>query len=461
MAAQARRGHEVTYLFSGRHYPGVRGPRVRRWTRGGVRMVEVVNPPIVVGLERGTRMPEHDTHEPRLERIFQRLVREVMPEIMHVQELLGQPSSVLELAKRAGVPVVMTLHDYFPLCATLRLLDADRRVCLRQDVGEDCATRNAEAPADAGQLARHTVHFELARAKERVPGLRRASFAPLRPLVDPLVERLTAAGLPTPSTPPTPAPPRPSAFQRRREINVERLRAVDRLMAGSHRVEEIYRTLGVDTPVLRTLHLALPHIERIAPRQPRGADRLTFATLGGFIGPSKGSDLMLEVLERLHAGGYAGAFTLRALGSVHPSARTRLGDFAEVERRGEYDRWELDALLADVDVGIMPSIWEEAYGLAGVELLAKGIPVVANRIGGMVDYVRDGETGWLNGDCSAEGLARILGMLIEQPREVADRSHGALAARPDVVKPFGPHVEEIEGVYREAVAHALGNLPAP
>lgn len=47
---------------------------------------------------------------------------------------------------------------------------------------------------------------------------------------------------------------------------------------------------------------------------------------------------------------------------------------AGVEIRGPYRPEELDGLLDEVDVGIMPSIWEEAYGFAGVEFLAKGSP---------------------------------------------------------------------------------------
>jgi glycosyltransferase involved in cell wall biosynthesis len=448
MAAQVARGHAVTYLLSGRHYPRIRGPRVRRWRRVGVSMVEVVNPPIVVGLERGTRAPERDLAEPRLERIFERVLRDERPDVVHVQELLGQPSSILELASAAGVPVVMTLQDYFPLCATVRLFDSDGRVCLRREIGEDCAARNAAAPPDAGHLARHTVHFELARSKDRVPGLRRVNFAPLRPLVDPLVSRATR-----PPEEPLAAPALDGTeFQRRRELNIARLGRVERLIAQSHRVEEIYRLLGVDCDGLRTVHLTLAHLGRIQPRPPRESSPLAFATLGGFIGPSKGSDLMLETLERLHAAGAAGSFRLLVLGPVHPSARQRLASFPEAELLGEYDRWELDRLLADVDVGIMPSIWEEAYGFAGLELLAKGVPVVANRIGGMVDYVREGETGWLNPSCSAEGMAAILTRLLDDPGEVAEMSARVLAARPELVKPLDAHVLEMEGIYREAMA---------
>ena len=444
MAAQAARGHEVSYLLSGRHYPGVRGPRLRRWRRDGVRMLEIVNPPIVVGLERGTRAPERDLGEPRLERIFERALAELRPDVVHVQELLGHPSSILEIARAAGVPVVMTLQDYFPLCATVRLFDSDGRVCLRRDIQADCALRNAGAPPDAGDLMRHTMHFELARAKAGVPGLRRVTFAPLRPLVDPAVRRLSR------SREPVAASPVDGDFQRRRDVNLERLGRVDRLVAQSHRVEEIYRALGVDNGSLRTLHLTLAHLDEIRPRSPRETRVLTFATPGGLIGPSKGSELLVETLERLHAGGHAGRFRLRVLGPIHPSVRPRLAEFPEIEPVGEYDRWQLDELLHDVDVGIMPSVWEEAYGYAGLELLAKGIPVIANRIGGMVDYVRDGETGWLNAACDAEGMAAIVSELIANPSEVAARSRSALAARDELIKPFDRHVTEIETIYRES-----------
>jgi glycosyltransferase involved in cell wall biosynthesis len=448
MAAQAAGGHEVTYLLSGRHYPGVGGPRMRRWHRGGVAMLEIVNSPIVVGLERGTRAPERDLEEPRLERIFERTLREARPEVLHVQELLGFPSSILEIARAAGVPVVMTLQDYFPLCATVRLFDSDGRVCLRREIGADCALRNADAPPDASHLMRHTMHFELARAKALLPGIRRAGFAPLRPLVEPAVRRLARSS--KRSSPGAPDAGLPADFQRRRDVNIARLGGVDRLIAQSSRVEEIYRTLGVENGSLRTLHLTLAHLSRIEPREPRERTPLTFATPGGFIGPSKGSGLMVEALERMHAAGHGGAFTLRVLGPVHPSVEPRLGGFPELELAGEYDRWQLDRLLDDVDVGIMPSVWEEAYGYAGLELLAKGIPVVANRFGGMVDYVRDGETGWLNDSCTAEGMAAILARLVENPAEVAERSRSALASRDQLIKPFDAHVREIEAIYRKA-----------
>jgi glycosyltransferase involved in cell wall biosynthesis len=102
----------------------------------------------------------------------------------------------------------------------------------------------------------------------------------------------------------------------------------------------------------------------------------------------------------------------------------------------------------------MSSVWEEAYGYAGVEFLAKAIPVIANAIGGMTDYTRDGETGWLNRSCSAAELVRIMAGVIEHPDTVAELNAKLLADRDSIVKPLARHAEEMDVVYREAIEAA-------
>ena len=117
-------------------------------------------------------------------------------------------------------------------------------------------------------------------------------------------------------------------------------------------------------------------------------------------------------------------------GWVEPRFAEAAAELDAIEVRDPFAPAELDAILDGVDVGLMPSVWEEAYGYAGVEFLAKGIPVVANAIGGMPDYVRDGETGWLNRSCGAEELARDHGRRSSSgPAQVADLN-AKLRARP-------------------------------
>ena len=59
-----RVAHHVSYVFSGRHYPLLNRPRLRRWRDRGVSMVELVCPPMHTHWETGTRRPDLDIAEP-------------------------------------------------------------------------------------------------------------------------------------------------------------------------------------------------------------------------------------------------------------------------------------------------------------------------------------------------------------------------------------------------------------
>ena len=436
MDEQVRRGVDVAYFFTGRYYPYGRGPRLKRWHRGGVTMLEVVNSP----LHDHGRQPELELHEPRTERLFERALEEVSPDVVHFHELAGLPSSVLDVVRRSGTPSVMTLADYFPLCSTFKLFDAQGQVCLRHDVGADCVASTAADSRHPGLLYEATARHELdtRRVLRRLPSKwRLVRSAGSR------VEASPAAG--------------PQAFQNRRDVNVERLNRIDRLIAISERVAEIYSLLGVDRSKISTIYLTLSRIERLRPRQQQQGTRpLTFATIAGLTSRPKGSQLVVEAVRLLSDSVPAGSFRLIALGPIDAPVAAELEhlEAIEVGPAGPFSDDQLDAVLDEVDVGIVPSIWEEAYGLVGPEFLAKGIPVIANAIGAMPEYTRDGETGWLNHSCSAPELARIMREAIEHPEQVARLNARILAARDTLIKPMTRHGDEIEKVYRELSASA-------
>jgi glycosyltransferase involved in cell wall biosynthesis len=80
--------------------------------------------------------------------------------------------------------------------------------------------------------------------------------------------------------------------------------------------------------------------------------------------------------------------------------------------------------------------------------------VIGNARGGIVEYTRDGETGWVNRDASAEGLAAIMAGIVERPEQVPELNARIRADRERIVKPFAAHVDEIEALYRELVERA-------
>ena len=97
-----------------------------------------------------------------------RVLDQVTPDVCHVHELAGLPLSVFGVLRDLGVPTVMTLQDYFPLCPAFKLLDASGAICLRREVGADCLATMAADERPPGLLIEATVAFHL----QRLPGLR-------------------------------------------------------------------------------------------------------------------------------------------------------------------------------------------------------------------------------------------------------------------------------------------------
>jgi glycosyltransferase involved in cell wall biosynthesis len=451
MRAQAERGHDVAYVFSGRVYPRLSQPRLKRWRKDSIAMFELIGSPIHNHWEAGTLHPEQDLEEPAGEIAFRAAARETAPDVVHIHELARLPSSVIELAKGLRLPVVMTLHDYKPLCATVRLFDGAGQRCLKHQVGEDCARNCANAPAGAEHLIDWTMQYERRRLKRAVPLADRVDFSFLAPLISMANRALGSEGDQTDQAPAALEPPAaPSLYQQRRDTNATRLQQCDRLVAPSARVAEIYSQLGVDRERLTVQRLTLPHLEQLRSR--RGSemqDPLVFVTLGACASRSKGSAILSEAIQTLEQAGMGGRYRLLVLGYVEPDAVRALDGVESVELHGPYEPDDLDELLDLADVGIVPSVWEEAHGFVGIELLAKGIPVIGSDLGGIPEYVRPGVTGWLNRSVSGAELAELMTTAIEDRAETQRLRRSVREHRDEIVRPMPEHVAEVLSLYNE------------
>jgi glycosyltransferase involved in cell wall biosynthesis len=454
MAAQTRAGHEVTYFCRGRHYPGAPNDRLHRWERGGVQMRELLNSTLTFGGDSGTLTPEADVAHAPSEEAFIRVLEERRPEIVHMQEIIGLPSSLIDVAIAYGIPIIATLQDYFPLCPVIKLYDVDDQLCHRHEVGAQCARCCALAPDGRKMFVSMTVAYELRRALGRERGDR---------LVD-AGQRLLRRGSPPGEGGPAAAasPPRapansasPLRYQARRDINVARLSRMDALVAQSRRVGEIYSELGVDPARVRVIHLTLRHLEGLRPHRLDGPPSpVRFVALNGAASRPKGADILIEAATALDRDGVAGDYTLELYGYTTSWARAALEELPHVRVHGGYGASEIDQVLDGYHVGIIPSVWEEAYGYVGPEFLSKGIPIIGNARGGIVDYTCDGTTGWVNRSADAEGLAAIMREIVAHPQQVVDRNAWILEHRDELIKSLDRHLTELEDLYGEVIAKA-------
>ena len=156
----------------------------------------------------------------------------------------------------------------------------------------------------------------------------------------------------------------------------------------------------------------------------------------GRLQPFKGLDLLLHAMtylpnhgttQLLVVGGNAGKAD--ELAKMH-SLVNKLGIRNMVAFVGAVEHEKMPAFYNAADICVIPS-YHESFGLVAVEALASGTPVVASRVGGLATIVKDGETGYLFDERSAEALAAYLCLLMSE-NEI--RLSMAKAARASVMK---------------------------
>ena len=120
----------------------------------------------------------------------------------------------------------------------------------------------------------------------------------------------------------------------------------------------------------------------------------------------------------------------------------------DVHFLGEQDA--LVPLLSAADVFLLPST-QESFGLAALEAMACGVPVVASRVGGVPEVVEHGVTGFLHPPDDLDGMARSVRDLLtdaELSRRMGDAAARAAHTRfcEDMIVP------QYEAYYTELLA---------
>jgi glycosyltransferase involved in cell wall biosynthesis len=122
-----------------------------------------------------------------------------------------------------------------------------------------------------------------------------------------------------------------------------------------------------------------------------------------------------------------------------------------VDFLGYVERERLLPMVREAMCVVMPSIWYENFPYAILEAFALGKPVIASRMGGMPETVKDGRTGLLFEPRDTLALSRHIEYLQKNPSEV--ERMGRLA-RDTVEKEFGPdkHYARLKAVYERVMA---------
>jgi glycosyltransferase involved in cell wall biosynthesis len=268
-------------------------------------------------------------HSPEAVKQVTNLILDEKPDLLHCHNIYHQLTpSIINAASRQKIPVVLTLHDYKPVCPVYTQL-CKGELCTKCSEGRFEALLMQRC-AD-GSIGRSALLWAEARYHAAARSYQR-------------VDKFIA----------------PSRFMR----------------------DSVARRLGADKIIHIPNGIDVSRIE--VSKQDEG-----YVLYLGRLSPEKG----VETLLRAHAADDA-AWRLVIAGSgpllVDLQSRFPLAEFT-----GYLTGKALETRLRKASVVVVPSEWHENSPLSILEAMAHGKPIVASRIGGIPELVRDRETGLL------------------------------------------------------------------
>jgi len=224
--------------------------------------------------------------------------------------------------------------------------------------------------------------------------------------------------------------------------NSDRVLAVSEFLAGATRDQ-----LGTEKEI--TVAPNFVDVERFRPAQRRSGGPAILAHVSNFRPVKRPLDVVQAFAlispdgdERLRLAGDGPELEacLELAGKLKVADRIdALGEVTDVEK-----------VLADADILLQPS-GSEAFGLAALEAMACGVPVVGYRVGGLPEVVTDGETGYLVPFKDVKALAKRARELID---ESTKRTAFAEAARLRATDTFSraKSIEQHEQIYFDVLS---------
>ena len=346
----------------------------------------------------------HSFRQPSVRRALQEVIEHERPDLVHVQHLMGLPLGLIEDLRQARVPYVVTLHDYWYVCANAQLVtNTDQSICAGPDAG-----------------ARNCARCALARA-----GL--PSAGGLAPLAAPIFRNRN---------------------QRLRDV----LAGAARVIAPTQFVYKTYEQLGIAAANMSVVRHGI-ELPEAAVREARAAHvaRPRGGPLRvGYVGSvawQKGLHVLIDAVNELPPddvqltiyGGLDGFPDYVA--ALEASIRHR-----SIRLAGRVAREDLWQALAALDVVVLPTLWYEASPLTIDEVFAVGVPIVASQIGAMTEKIANGVNGYLFPPAAPLALSQILQTLQAEPGRL-ERLEGGIGP----VRTLAEHMVDVENIYRSAL----------
>jgi glycosyltransferase involved in cell wall biosynthesis len=186
-------------------------------------------------------------------------------------------------------------------------------------------------------------------------------------------------------------------------------RYIDLFVSPSHHLLELHQRAGLPARQTAVIRNGIPLPHGAPSTDAMDHRRFVFLTR---LTEEKGIRIVLRALALLPRS-LECELIIAGRGPLEAEVRSAAAQDRRIRFAGYVTGETKSALLASANYLLIPSLWLENAPVAVIEAAAYGLAVIASRIGGLPELVREGETGLLFEPGDADGLATIMRGLLD------------------------------------------------
>lgn len=296
---------------------------------------------------------------PQAELALGRVIQGSGAEIIHFHHLLHWDSLLLPLlAKRLGKQVVISIHDFYLNCPIHDQIEYSN--------GQPCGLPVCGADQRCTRCLRSYA------GSKGIPGGLSDYASGRKEIVESLLQKADAITV-------------PSRFMREKLLNAFDFASTERLHLIPH---------GTEIPEIN-----LPEV--------RTSDHMVLGYFGGDQ-CLKGAELVVRLAARL----IDLPVSIRIHGRIKSFDAGALPD--NIQLCGFYNPGEVGKAMANIDLTLVPSFFEESFSLVVSESWAHGVPVLCSGRGALRERIESGINGWIEPVMTPEAWAKTIRQIHQQ-----------------------------------------------
>lgn len=377
--------YEIIFLSSGRAYDSRRKEiyveRTGNIFGSKCKSYQIVNSPVLSSAHLSFPYPQDLLEDIDLKKIVKEFLLSISGvDVIHFQNMEGLSLSVLELKEDfPDTKFIYTLHNYYPFCPQVMLWQNDNNNCKEKGTGKACINCMPQDVFKEKVVFNQQLQFDkehhISASEDKIKQKREMEERISRNIENKIYDDRNMKRL-------------EELFSIYREKNVKYFnRYIDKMLCVSGRVAELALKFGILEEKIITNYIgtkvADSQKEYVANNYQNGLFTICYL---GYVRRNKGFYFLMDALEAISPD--VSKKIRIVLGTpieseaVQKRIRLLKESYADIIIYPGYTHDELPNILKDVNLGVVPPLWEDNLPQVAIEMKANGIPVLCSDIGG-------------------------------------------------------------------------------